>query len=151
MTAFDERAWIKAGLVPGAKETLDFLAMQGDELMLLTKGDYDIQRRKLIATGCNRWFGGISDERVQIVSRKDQEIFDKVVGDRDKSRIWAVGNSAKSDVIPALRAGLKVIYIPQESWAYEKHDHDDPILTDNPRLVTFDKIIRIKEKYDSLK
>jgi putative hydrolase of the HAD superfamily len=146
--AFNEEKWKKEGLVQGAKETLDFLVQNGDELLLLTKGDYDIQKRKLEVTECNRWFGNIRDGRMNIVPEKSSELFEKIVGDRDKSKIWAVGNSAKSDIIPALKVGLKAVYIPQETWAYEKHS--DVEFASNPRLVTFNEIIEIKERYSEL-
>ncbi len=38
----------------------------------------------------------------------------------EASKSWAVGNSVKSDIKPAMQAGLKAIWIPHtETWAYE--------------------------------
>ncbi|PIN79050.1 hypothetical protein COV14_01150, partial [Candidatus Woesearchaeota archaeon CG10_big_fil_rev_8_21_14_0_10_33_12] len=143
MLAFDEKRWKKLGLVDGAKETLDFLVEKEDELILLTKGDLKIQEKKIKATDCQKWFG----KEIYIVPQKDAGVIDKIVGNRNPSKVWHVGNSARSDVQHALKAGIKMIYIPCETWAYErKHEK----VEENPRLITFQKIIEIKNNYNSL-
>ncbi len=143
MSVFDEEQYKRRGLVEGASETLDFLVAHGDELVLLTKGDEVVQMRKISATNCRHWFG----DNIHIVPRKNPEVVHEVVGDSDKSRVWHVGNGIKSDVIPGLDAGVKMIYIPRETWAYER-DHDG--MPDSPNLIVMEKIIDIKEKYHLL-
>ena len=143
MLAFDKNRWEKLGLVKGAKETLDYLIEKEDELILLTKGDLKIQEKKIKATDCKKWFG----KKIYIVPQKDAGIINKIVGNRDKSKVWHVGNSARSDVPHALKAGIKMIYIPCETWAYEREHEGVP---KNSRLITFQKIIEIKNKYKSL-
>lgn len=137
--AFDENRWRQQGLVPGAEETLEFLLQQGDELILLTKGDYDVQQKKLLATDCIRFF----KER-HIVANKDKERLLEIVGNRDKSKVWHVGNSIRSDVMPAIEAGINMIYIPCETWAWER-DHNG--VPESKLLTTYQKIIEIKENY----
>jgi len=143
MQAYDKEEWKRKGLVEGAEQTLDFLLGKGDELMLLTKGDRKIQEAKLEATRCKKWFG----EKIYIVGRKDEKEILKVVGDRNKSRVWLVGNSIKSDINPGLEAGINVIYIPCETWAYER-DHKG--VPKNPKLTTVEKISGIMEIYSRL-
>jgi len=143
MLAFDEKRWKKLGLVEGAEETLDFLVEKEDELILLTKGDLKIQEKKINATDCQKWFG----KEIYIVPQKDAGVINNVVGKRDKSKLWHVGNSARSDISPALEAGIKMIYIPCETWAYER-EHKE--VQENPKLITFQKIIEIKNSYNSL-
>jgi FMN phosphatase YigB (HAD superfamily) len=58
-----------------------------------------------------------------------------------------VGNSAKGDILPAVEAGLKAIYIPYETWAWEAVPEGLP---DIPEIIRFKSIIEIKEKYDML-
>ena len=140
MKAFDESLWRRAGLVEGAGQTLDFLVQRNDELILLTKGDARVQKKKIEVTGIKKWFG----ENIHIVPKKDEEVLLKHVNGRDKARVWHVGNSIRSDVEPALKAGIKMIYIPCETWHYEMEHNGVP---ENPNLLTFDRIIDIKEKY----
>lgn len=146
--AFDEDSWRKEGLFPGVRETLDFLVSQEDELVVLTKGDFDIQRRKLIATDCSKWFGPLNGDRVYIVPEKDAEVFRRVLGERNPDTTYAVGNSAKSDILPALKVGMKAIYVPQETWAYEKTA--DVSWKTNPRLRVFREIQGIVDNYSEL-
>jgi len=143
MLAFDEKRWKELGLVEGAEETLDFLVEKEDELILLTKGDLKIQDKKIKSTNCQKWFG----EKIYIVPQKDVSVINNVVGNRDKSKVWHVGNSARSDVPHALKAGIKMIYIPCETWAYEREHKEVP---KDPKLITFQKIIEIKNNYNSL-
>lgn len=140
MLAFDESLWKKQGLVDGAAETLDFLLLQNDDLMIVSKGEKEIQQKKFEAVQVKKWFG----DKLYIVPNKDKAVFAKYADGRDKNSIWCVGNSAKSDVLPALDAGLGVVYIPCETWAYETEHKGVP---EHSKLKTFSKIIEIKEKY----
>jgi len=144
MSAFDEKRWKQEGLVEGAKETLDYLVeKEKDELILLTKGDPRVQEKKIRATNCMKWFG----DKIYIVPDKNEGIIKKVVGNRVKSKVWHVGNSIRSDVYPALKARIKMIYIPCETWAYEREHKGVP---EDPKLITFQQIIEIKNNYNSL-
>ncbi|MBI4142233.1 HAD family hydrolase [Candidatus Woesearchaeota archaeon] len=144
MSVFDEEKYKKEGLVNGAVETLDFLVAQQDELILLTKGDVAIQEKKIRATGCRKWF----NDNLYIVSKKNASVVGEIVGKRDKSRVWHVGNSIRSDVEPALEVGIGVVYIPCETWAFEREHKGKP---NNPRLITFNVINEIIQKYVQLK
>jgi phosphoglycolate phosphatase-like HAD superfamily hydrolase len=135
---FNEQRWMQlgiGGLINGASRTLDFLSDQKDELMLLTKGDESVQREKIRVYGLKRWFGEISDGRISIVDRKSAQVIKNMVGTRDKSKIWHVGNLIKSDVRPGLDAEVNVIYVPCETWAYEKINEGLP-QSDKLRVVT---------------
>ena len=141
---FDDERWRQRGLVDGAAETLDFLAEQKDRLMILTKGDSAIQAAKLEATGVERWFG----QDMYIVPEKSSKVFADIIDGFDKSRVWMVGNSEKSDIMPAVDNGVKSIYIPYETWSVEEVKKGLP---DSPLITKFDRIIEIKEKYGLLR
>jgi len=108
--------------LPHAGETLDALAGRY-RLVLVTKGDLFDQERKLAQSGLGDYFVG-----VEIVSDKTVDTYAKVFaryGDGPK-RSMMVGNSLKSDVIPAIRAGSWGVFVPHElTWAYE---HQEPPL-----------------------
>lgn|SRR5487761_20485 len=94
-------------------------------LFLLTKGERAIQKRRISASGLAHFF-----ERVVIVPHKSQTVLKTIVKKYKcpEKRTWVVGNSIKSDINPALNAGLRAIWIPYRTWAYEEdkephHEH----------------------------
>lgn len=96
--------------LPHARETIETL--QGRyRLILITKGDLFDQERKLTASGLDSYF-----DAVEIVSNKSEQTYRQVFlrhGD-GAERAVMVGNSLKSDIIPALAAGAWGIYVPHE-------------------------------------
>lgn len=105
--------------LPHVAETLEALA-ERYRLVLVTKGDLFDQERKLAQSGLGGFFDG-----VEIVSHKTVETYARVFGRHGDGpkRSMMVGNSLKSDVIPAIRAGSWGVFVPHElTWAFE---HDD--------------------------
>lgn len=105
--------------LPHVRETLEALTDRY-RLVLITKGDLFDQERKLAASGLGALFSA-----VEIVSDKSRATYDRVFhqhGDGPEKAMM-VGNSLKSDVVPALRAGSWGVYIPHAlTWTLE---HDD--------------------------
>ena len=87
--------------VPTATATLEALA-QNHTLILITKGDLFDQERKLAASGLGAFFTA-----VEIVSDKTAATYERVFARHadGAARAMMVGNSLKSDVVPALKAG----------------------------------------------
>ena len=102
--------------LPEAQETLAVLAGTY-RLVLITKGDLFDQERKLAASGLGDYF-----DAVEIVSDKTAATYERLFarhGD-GPARAMMVGNSLKSDVLPALAAGSFGVHIPHElTWALE--------------------------------
>ena len=120
--AFDKELYKKAGMVPGAKRTLLFLlAQENVRLRLLTKGDPEVQRRKIDALELGSFFHSI-----EIVPNKDVALFffwkERLSKD---AKIFSVGNSFSSDIKPALEAGISAIFIPCYTWKAESVDISD--------------------------
>ena len=108
-------------LVPGVRETLSLLRSGGFRLALLTKGDHDLQSRRIEQSGLREFF-----HIVRIVPEKSPEIIREVVAALgvDAASAWMVGNSMRSDVVPAVDAGLRAVRIPAHVWEHERtHDH----------------------------
>jgi len=64
-----------------------------------------------------------------IVKEKDTQAYATLARERalDTERTWMVGNSPKSDINPALSAGLKAVYIPHpRTWGLE-HEEIQPV------------------------
>jgi putative hydrolase of the HAD superfamily len=136
---FDSKTWY-TNLVPGAIDTLDFLVNQKDELVILTTGDESVQTDKLRFYELDRWFG----DRMHVVPHHKKEKMKELAEERDSKKVWFVGNSAKSDIAPALEIGIGAVYIPQETWAYDNHSLNN---LDQSRLVTLTNIKEILEVY----
>lgn len=106
-------------LLNGVKETLDYLSPRHD-LILLTKGDLEEQRLKVERSGIEGYF-----RQVEIVQEKDVATYHRVVAELrvDPQQTWMVGNSPRSDINPALAAGLKAVYIPHpHTWRLEHEE-----------------------------
>lgn len=118
---------------PAVGETLASLAGQY-RLVLITKGDLFDQERKLEQSGLADFFHAVeivSDKRAQTYAR----IFTRY-GDGPGNSVM-VGNSLKSDVLPAIEAGSWGIHVPHElTWAL---DHADAPVDLPPRFRRVEK------------
>jgi putative hydrolase of the HAD superfamily len=104
-------------LMPGVEHTLQQLNDR-HELTMFTKGDPEEQRAKVERSGVQHLF-----HHVEIVREKHREAYLDVTTRRDmeRERAWMIGNSPKSDINPALAAGLHAVYIPHErTWVLER-------------------------------
>jgi len=106
-------------LLPDVAETVRYLADRHD-LMLLTKGHPEEQRLKIERSGLEPFF-----RTTAVVHEKAEETYRTIVQERqlDPARTWMIGNSPRSDVNPALAAGLNAVFIPHEhTWRLEKEE-----------------------------
>lgn len=103
-------------VLPGAREALEALAGRY-RLVMITKGDLFDQERKLAASGLGELFNA-----VEIVSDKNAGTYQRIFtrhGDGPE-RAMMVGNSVKSDIVPAIEAGSWGVHVPYEiTWAME--------------------------------
>ncbi|MBN1178379.1 MAG: HAD family hydrolase [Anaerolineae bacterium] len=104
-------------LLTGVAETLPALRRRF-RLILLTKGDLAVQQSKVARSGLASFF-----HAVEVVPEKGPDVLRALVGryGLDPQRTWMVGNSPRSDVNPALAAGLGAVYIPHPvPWDFEQ-------------------------------
>ena len=114
-------------LLPHARAAVEALAGRY-RVLLITKGDLLDQERKLAQSGLGDLFDG-----VEIVSHKTSEAYADIFARHGEGpeQAMMVGNSLRSDVIPALRAGGWGVFVPHDlTWALE---HDE-VPTDHPRF-----------------
>jgi putative hydrolase of the HAD superfamily len=110
-------------LIEGVSETLTYLAAR-HELTLFTKGHPEEQRLKIDRSGLGELF-----HHTAIVKEKDTQAYAMLARERglNTERTWMVGNSPKSDINPALAAGLRAVYIPHpRTWGLE-HEEIQPV------------------------
>ncbi len=106
-------------LIKDVPETLEYLASR-HELILLTKGEQEEQQLKIDNSGLGDYF-----QHILIVLEKDVETYQRLVHELelDPQQAWMIGNSPRSDINPALQAGLNAVFIPHEhTWGLERQD-----------------------------
>jgi putative hydrolase of the HAD superfamily len=106
-------------VIEGVPETLEYLSLRHD-LTLFTKGHPEEQKLKIGRSGLGAFFG-----HTAIVKEKDATAYRRLVEERgmDPARTWMIGNSPKSDINPALEAGLNAVFVPHaHTWILEKQD-----------------------------
>lgn len=106
-------------LLPGVADTLADLTTR-HRIILVTKGDDWEQRDKLERSGLKPYF-----HEIEVLPEKHSEAY-LTLRDRHRceaSFTWMIGNSPKSDVNPALEAGLNAIFIPHDNtWMLEHEE-----------------------------
>jgi len=106
-------------VLAGVEETLAYLS-ERHRLILFTKGEAAEQAAKVERSGLQVHF-----EAIEIVVEKDVGTYRALVNRYHvvKSRGWMVGNSPRSDINPALEAGLNAVFIPHPAtWAIEHEE-----------------------------
>lgn len=103
-------------LLPGVSETLAELSTR-HRLILVTKGDATEQTGKLERSGLAPNFSAIE----VLPEKHDQAYLSLSAHHRcDAACTWMIGNSPRSDINPALAAGLHAVFIPHSfTWVLE--------------------------------
>lgn len=108
-------------LLPNVAETLSELASR-HRLILMTKGNPDEQADKLARSGLSELFTS-----VEIVPEKDTPAYREVIHRHQLAphTSWMIGNSPKSDINPALAAGLHAVFLfHKDTWVLEHAEVD---------------------------
>ncbi len=127
-------------VIGGVPETLAYLAERHD-LTLFTKGHPDEQKLKIDRSGLGIYFG-----HTAIVKEKDVAAYRGLVAERGihPELAWMAGNSAKSDINPALEAGLNAVFIPHpHTWTLERQD----IRPGKGRLLTLARFADLRDHF----
>jgi len=106
---------------PHMTETLERLQSQGHLLCLYTGGETAIQHKKVKQMGLDVFFG----DRVFVSAHKTTEVLESILRRYrfDRATTWMIGNSIRTDIVPALEAEINAIYIPALSeWPFNVVD-----------------------------
>ncbi len=104
-------------LIEGVPETLDYLSRRQHHLVLMTKGNFAEQSGKVERSGLKEYFAA-----VEIVAEKNAAVYRDVVSKYglEPEATWMVGNSPRSDINPALAAGINAVFVPHDNtWVLE--------------------------------
>ncbi len=129
-------------LLPGVPETLQYLS-ERHHLILMTKGAVPEQSGKVERSGLKEYFSA-----VEIVSEKNVSTYLSVTSkyDLEPDATWMVGNSPKSDINPALAAGLNAVFVPHgATWVLE---HEEVDSVEPPRqLLVVEKFSELRTHF----
>ncbi len=106
-------------ILSGVEDTLHYLKSR-HHLILLTKGNFTEQTGKVERSGLARFFSAI-----EVVAEKNSQAYHGMVEKYalDPSVTWMVGNSPRSDINPALAAGLNAVFVPHDqTWILEHEE-----------------------------
>ena len=105
--------------LPQVPETLEYLK-QKHRMILVTKGATAEQSGKVERAGVKKYFSA-----VEIVPEKNAAVYSEIAGKYvcDHMCTWMVGNSPKSDINPALAAGMNAVFVPHgDTWILEHEE-----------------------------
>lgn len=105
--------------LPHVADTLRALS-EDHRIVLITKGDLFDQERKITSSGLDVYF-----DAIEVVSEKTAETYQTLFKRHGSGADQAmmIGNSLKSDILPALNAGAYGAHVPYEiTWALEEAD-----------------------------
>jgi putative hydrolase of the HAD superfamily len=125
-------------LLPSVGETLAELSTR-HQLILMTKGNHAEQADKLARSGLSSHFSS-----VEIVAEKDPETYRFVVARHklEPSTSWMIGNSPKSDINPALAAGLNAVFLfHKDTWILEHAEISNP--SNGQELIELDSFAKL--------
>jgi putative hydrolase of the HAD superfamily len=129
-------------ILPRVRETLGYLSGR-HRLILVTKGDQTEQSGKIERSGLADFF-----RAVEILEEKNPASYDRITKYHRLvcDRTWMIGNSPKSDINPALAAGLNAIFLPHDdTWILE---HEELIAPTPPsRLLQLESFAELANHF----
>ena len=128
--------------LPDVPETVDYLSSR-HHLILMTKGAFAEQSGKVERSGLKEYF-----EAVEIVPEKDEAVYRSIIAKYELSNdtTWMIGNSPKSDINPALSAGINAVFVPHgATWILEHDEVAEPIPPS--RLITVESFVKLREHF----
>ena len=129
-------------IIPGVPETLGYLA-ERHNLILMTKGAPAEQAGKIERSGLKEYFSS-----VEIVPEKDVSTYREIISKYDlpSESSWMVGNSPKSDINPALAAGMNAVFVPHgNTWVLE---HEEMATAQPPaKLLIVEKFVELQRHF----
>jgi len=129
-------------LLPGVAELLPRLSSR-HHLILMTKGSQAEQADKLARSGLAQYFTA-----VEIVAEKNPDAYREVThrNECDPHSTWMIGNSPKSDINPALAAGLHAVFIfHKDTWVLEHAELATP--PPGQQLIEIDAFAKLAELF----
>lgn len=129
-------------VLPSVPETLQYLG-ERHHLIMMTKGNPAEQSGKVERSGLKEYFSAI-----EIVAEKDESTYRSAISKYalPADTTWMVGNSPKSDINPALAAGLHAVFIPHDNTWILEHE-EVAVASASQRLLVVDRFGDLKQHF----
>jgi putative hydrolase of the HAD superfamily len=128
--------------LPEVPETLEYLSKR-HRLIMVTKGATLEQTGKIDRSGVKKYFAA-----TEVVAEKDPKIYAHIADKYDCTHhaTWMIGNSPKSDINPALTAGLHAIFVPHgDTWILEHEELN--AAPPNQQLLIVGRFAELREHF----
>jgi putative hydrolase of the HAD superfamily len=128
--------------LPEVPQTLEYLSHR-HKLILVTKGAPEEQNGKIERSGLKHYFAV-----TEIVPEKTAATYHSLMEKHELTHhsTWMIGNSPKSDINPALAAGLHAVFIPHgDTWVLE-HEELNPA-PPQQKLVIVGRFAELREHF----
>ena len=133
-------------LLDGVERVID--GLQGRyRLMVITKGDLFDQESKIARSGLADRF-----DAVEIVAEKDEATYRQILERHSMKAdsLLMVGNSVRSDILPAAALGIRAVHIPYHvTWAHEETGGERPLPAGATRLQRIADLPELIDKIDA--
>ena len=129
-------------LLPEVSQTLHYLSAR-HRLILMTKGALAEQTGKIERSGLKQYFAA-----TEIVAEKNAPAYQSLIEKHKLAResTWMIGNSPRSDINPALAAGLHAVFVPHgDTWILEHEEVD--AATPPQRLLIVGRFAELREHF----
>jgi putative hydrolase of the HAD superfamily len=129
-------------IIAGVPETLDYLRSK-HHLILMTKGNFAEQSGKIERSGLKEFFSA-----VEIVAEKNVATYREIIDKYELPRAWSwmVGNSPKSDINPAIGAGINAVFVPHDNtWILEHEEVTSA--TDGQTLLQLERFSDLRRHF----
>ncbi len=126
-------------VIAGAVDALIRIkALPNVRMEVLTIGNPEIQNRKINFTRLDHYF-----EHVEVVIDGDDKgtYLAKMAETYGAGNVIMVGNSIRSDITPALKAGVRAVHIPRGSWHHHKVEKPDGEYREVRRVFELPEVI----------
>jgi putative hydrolase of the HAD superfamily len=129
-------------IIAGVTETLAYLSHR-HHLILMTKGNFTEQSGKIERSGLKEYFAA-----VEIVAEKNVPTYRSIIEKYGlpPEASWMIGNSPKSDINPALGAGINAVFVPHDNtWILE---HEEVTASAGPgRLLQVERFADLRQHF----
>jgi putative hydrolase of the HAD superfamily len=128
--------------LPEVPETLEYLSSH-NRLILVTKGAMLEQTGKIERSGITKYFS-----TTEVVAEKDASIYAHIAEKYEctPASTWMIGNSPKSDINPALAAGLHAVFVPHgDTWILEHEELNSA--PPNQKLLIVGRFAELREHF----
>ncbi|MEH6945020.1 HAD family hydrolase [Bacillus sp. JJ722] len=105
--------------VPESIEVIESLKNKGFSMAVLTAGEEEVQRKRVIESGVADFM-----DDIHVYPYKTPETLQEVMVKHSKKNYVMIGNSLKSDIYPALANNILGIHVVKETWQADQYDID---------------------------